>query len=42
MNIEGDFTVSDDSSGEIEHQSIGGKVTIPADKRDDDDENPEK
>ena len=36
-SVSGDFTVSEDSSGTIEHESIGGKVTMPSDKRDDDD-----
>lgn len=33
--VTGDFTVSNDSSGSIGHDSIGGKVSVPANKRDD-------
>ena len=35
--VTGDFTVSEDSSGSIGHESIGGRVTVPSNKRDDND-----
>lgn len=33
--VTGDFTVNGDSSGSIGHESIGGKVTVPTNKRED-------
>jgi DUF4097 and DUF4098 domain-containing protein YvlB len=32
--VTGDFTVNGDSSGSIGHESIGGRVTVPSNKRD--------
>jgi len=32
-NVTGDFTVSEDSSGSIGHESIGGRVSVPNNKR---------
>jgi hypothetical protein len=34
-HVKGNFTVSEDSSGSIEQDSIGGSVKVPSNKDDD-------